>query len=291
MKILLLGGSRFIGPKLVDQLYSENDLVVFNRGNNKFNYPKNVKYVRGDRDIPQDLKQIENTLFDLIIDTCGYNELQIEKSANIIANTKKYIFISSAAVYKLGKKELLTETDELEPNTAFKQYGVGKVSAENKIKQIRNNAKLSTFILRPPYILGPNNPFNRENYFFDKLVKNEVIDIPCDDVRVSFADVDDVVKAVILFKNMAAVGINIFNIGDNKTYNFVDLTQLCAKVSGNKVKTNINKNVEGFPFQCLPLAVNSDKLNHLTKTLPTPLEKTLFKSWEFYTQNKKKNNA
>ena len=51
MKILIIGGSRFVGPLLVNLLQKKgHKLTVFNRGTILENYPPSIKYVKGDRD-------------------------------------------------------------------------------------------------------------------------------------------------------------------------------------------------------------------------------------------------
>ena len=72
MKVLFLGGTRFVGKALVLRLLSKgHEIFVFTRGN--LPVPSNVTHLKGDRSNDEDLKKLIDYSFDLIVDTSGRN--------------------------------------------------------------------------------------------------------------------------------------------------------------------------------------------------------------------------
>ncbi len=101
MKILILGGTRFLGRAFVEEALNRgHEVTLFNRGTNKEIFPE-VKQLIGDRN--GDVSSLENRKWDVVIDTCGFSPHHIrnvEKYLKIILNT---IYSSQAFPYiKIG---------------------------------------------------------------------------------------------------------------------------------------------------------------------------------------------
>src|SRR6476659_2553618 len=97
MKILIIGGTRFLGRHLVSAALQRNhDVTLFNRGN--YQSPPNTKQLIGDRD--GDLSKLQGHEWDAVIDTCGILPHSVEVSAKTLsASVGAYVFISSVSVY------------------------------------------------------------------------------------------------------------------------------------------------------------------------------------------------
>ena len=107
MKILIIGGSRFVGPLVVEKLIKrKHDITIFNRGKIQSNYT-NVKFIQGDRKNGFNIKD----KFDVVIDTCAYKGEHIQKAINEL-KFDYYLNFSTAAVYKKTTKFPLTEESE-----------------------------------------------------------------------------------------------------------------------------------------------------------------------------------
>src|SRR6185369_5270979 len=98
MKLLILGGTKFLGRHLVEVALSRNHQVtLFNRGNHPAPFP-NVETIKGDRN--HDLSKLEGRRWDAAIDTSGYLPRSVTASAQALSSAiKTYIFISSVSVY------------------------------------------------------------------------------------------------------------------------------------------------------------------------------------------------
>src|SRR2546423_15335405 len=99
MRLLILGGPRFLGRALIDAaLERGHELTLFNRGQtNPELYPE-VEKLRGDRD--GGLSALEGREWDAVIDPSGYVPGVVRASAQLLrGSVGHYVFVSSASVY------------------------------------------------------------------------------------------------------------------------------------------------------------------------------------------------
>ena len=197
-KILIIGGTRFVGPNLIKFLLNNKDkITVFSRGNNYNNLiDKRVKRIFGDRDVENDLKKLDGKFYDVVYDMCCYNLEQIKKLIPHIKTTS-LVFFSTSAVYKKPTLFPLKENDITGEWGSFGDYGVNKRNVEKYLlkKEVEMGFKIS--IIRPVYILGDNDYFDRENYYFSRLLKNEPILMPgCGQALTQFCFLEDVATAL-----------------------------------------------------------------------------------------------
>ena len=122
-----MGGTRFVGKAIVDEFLKEgNDITLFTRGNN--NIPNNVLHIKGDRDKVEDLEQLKNTKYDLIVDTSGRNKEQTKSLIEVAGcPSHRLIYISSAGVYKNTEFYPYNENSEIDHSS--RHYG--KAETEN----------------------------------------------------------------------------------------------------------------------------------------------------------------
>ena len=98
MRLLLLGGPRFLGRALADvALERGHELTFFNRGTtNPELYPE-VERIIGDR--ASDLAGLRGRSWDAVVDTCGYLPNVVRASADALSDSGLYCFVSSLSVY------------------------------------------------------------------------------------------------------------------------------------------------------------------------------------------------
>ncbi len=283
MRILILGGTRFIGPVIIKHLLSQGwECTTFSRsGKNTFS---NVSTILGDRNNPQDIKKIDPAKYDVIIDTCAYNLLNLQNIANIINNTNHYIFISTAAVYKTT-----TETTALKENSPrgrneyFEDYGTNKIACEDFL--LDESLKSRITILRPTYILGPNNPYYREEYFFDGIQKDKSIKIPRESkVNASFVDVNDVAEIILRTIKTAPITENpkIYNVANDIPISYKTLAELCLQTTNKTASIVEQENPLKFPFPSISLSIDVSKVKSELNVELTPTLQTLRRAWAAY---------
>ncbi len=245
MKILIIGGSRFMGPRIVNLLMAHgHNLTVFNRGT-IIEPPPGAKFIKGDRDLG--FKITDH--FDAAIDTCAYNGQQV---AGVFRELKFdfYLHIGTAASYRKPERFPLVEEMPIGDWPLWGDYNKGKVEAERTLEKIGR----SYVVLRPVYILGVANHVARERFIYSKIKQGEKIILPGDGkAKAQFVFVQDVAAAVVLLVENKISGI--FNCAGDEIITLHQLVSEMAKVVGrearlgfNPATTGVNWRSEEFPF-------------------------------------------
>src|SRR5215217_6645711 len=100
MKVLIIGGTGFLGRYLVNSAQARNhDVTLFNRGqSNPDLFPK-IETIIGDRE--RDLGKLANRQWDAVIDTCGYVPRVVRLSAEFLQDSvERYVYVSSTIRYR-----------------------------------------------------------------------------------------------------------------------------------------------------------------------------------------------
>jgi 2'-hydroxyisoflavone reductase len=178
MKLLVLGGTRFLGRHLVDLAVERgNDVTVFTRGKQPNHWPGRVTALEGNRDqaVSPGLRAIETGTWDAVIDTCGYVPRVVRQSAEILASrVGRYLFVSSISVFTDASRPGMTEKDPVgvleDPNTEEigKYYGPLKAACERVVSGVYGYRALN---VRPGLIVGPHDPTDRFGYWVARFVQ------------------------------------------------------------------------------------------------------------------------
>tara|TARA_Y100001970_G_scaffold292716_1_gene435422 strand:+ start:20537 stop:21394 length:858 start_codon:yes stop_codon:yes gene_type:complete len=247
-----MGGTRFVGKSIVEKLLKNHyQVTVFTRGNVK--PPLNVDFIKGDRNSDKDLTQLIGKDYDFVIDSSGRNLNQTKDLfAKINIPKEKYIYISSAGVYKDSYELPLTERSELDPNS--RHYG----KAETEEWLINEQITFTSF--RPTYIYGPGNYNNIENWFFSRIKNGLEIPIPEDgNLIYQLGHVSDLSDAVLASIITDRSNNKIYNCSGRNAITINGILEICSSlcninVSSLKIKyfkregLNINERKE-FPFR------------------------------------------
>ena len=168
-RVLILGGTGFIGPHFVDALTADgHKITLFNRGKRDAEIKPGIEQLHGDRN--GDLESLKGRDWDVVIDNSGYFPKQVRASTDLLkGHARQYIFISSVAVYADFKKSGIDEDYPLaqlkDPDTdvmSGETYGGLKVLAEKVVQDVFGK---NATIIRPTYIAGPGDPTDRFTYW------------------------------------------------------------------------------------------------------------------------------
>ena len=241
MKILVMGGTRFVGKSLVGKLLNLNyEIDIFTRGN-KSN-PDNTNLIKGDRNDIESILKLKNKKYDVIYDISG-RELEQTKILieNLTNSFHRYIYVSSAGVYKDNFELPLSEDSPLDPNSRHK----GKFETENWLTE----QKIPFTSFRPTYIYGPGNYNKIENWFFERLFYLKTVPIPTDGSLITqLGHVSDLSDVMIKCLDFEKSKNNIYNCSGDKGVTIKGLIYKCAEVCG------LNKSdiiLKSFDFQKL----------------------------------------
>ncbi len=170
MKILLLGGTEFVGRAIAEEFKKAgHDLTLFTRR------------LKGDRKNPADLDKVaKSTKWDLVIDNLGYTKSDMEILVKAFAGrTGRLFFTSTVSVYRYSNRRFyqpLNEEDvqygftpkDEDPSNVHWQYARGKLEAE---AYLTSQKEIPWTIFRPSPVYGPFDNKNRVFWYLTRLIQ------------------------------------------------------------------------------------------------------------------------
>lgn len=223
MKLLVIGGSYFLGRVFVMEAAGKYDITVVNRGTWSLD-SLGVKQIRGDRRDEALWRRMTDDI-DVIIDFCAYEKGDIARVLrNLAGSVKQYLFVSTLDVYERGRKDVKKEDAPLEyrvfPGGAG-AYIAGKVALEQELREECAGRDIAYTVLRPAFIYGPFNYAPRESAYIQMMVQSRVLPHITDAAGTfQFVYVKDAaVAALRCLQNPAAYG-QAYNLcqDENVTY-------------------------------------------------------------------------
>ncbi|MDH3222119.1 MAG: NAD-dependent epimerase/dehydratase family protein [Gemmatimonadota bacterium] len=179
LRILVLGGTGFIGPHTVRYAVDRGHQVsIFTRGRSDDDLPESVERLVGDRN--DDHTALEGRSWDVVLDNNCQNYLWAQASANLLASAAEhYVFVSSISAYEIEgfgwdrADQIMLEPlvgedyDRFEPPEGWSfgdeaHYGLMKALSENIVHGAFPGRAT---IVRPGLIVGPGDPTDRFTYW------------------------------------------------------------------------------------------------------------------------------
>jgi len=209
LRVLVLGGTGFIGPHLVRHaLERGHTLTLFNRGRSNAALFPGVEKLIGDRD--GDLSALRGRRWDAVIDNSGYTPQQVRLSVELLkGQCDRYLFTSTRAVYTDYTRDVMDEDAPVGPTDLpereWRGYGPDKVLAERIVQDAFGTR---TLISRPPVIVGPGDRTDRFTYWVDRIDDGGDILVQGDPTDpLQFIDVRDLVEFHVHLLENAVAGI------------------------------------------------------------------------------------
>jgi 2'-hydroxyisoflavone reductase len=307
MKVLVIGGTLFIGRLLVEELVKAGHEVAVLHRKAKHEFGRRVENIVADRNIPDSLnEELSGRRFEAVYDNVydwerGTTPAQVEATVQACGGNRlsRYIFMSSVAAYGDGLNH--KESDPLAPDYHANPYIRNKAATERLLFRMHSQKGLPVVTFRPPFIYGAGNPFYREQFFWDRLRAGRPIIIPGDGHRLmQFVNVNDLVTALVrALVEPRAIG-EAFNIGDPKPLTQVELVERLGKAAGVEPalvrvprdliqQTGGNAMEEpyyfGEYFDVPPITENIGKVTRVLKMKLTPFDLGLKETFRWYTRN------
>jgi len=143
---------------------------------------------------------------------------------------QRYVFTSSVAVYPEGG--IFPEDAELVPASFPNPYSAQKAESERALFRLADETGLQVSTLRPAFVHGPWNPFEREAFFWDRLRAGRPIILPEDGQRtMQWVSAADVARAAVLAATLES-GVNRpFNLA-GEPITQAEYVRLLARVAG-----------------------------------------------------------
>jgi len=237
MKLLILGGTMFLGRHLVDSaLVRGHTITLFNRGKTNPDLFPEVEKIRSDR--KESLAPLAGRRFDAVIDTCGYVPRVVRMAATALAPlADHYTFISSISVYAdmktPGQGEdapLATLADETTEEVTGETYGGLKALCERVVTATLPGRSL---VIRPGLISGPYDPTDRFTYWPVRIARGgEVLAPAPPEATTQHIDGRDLAAWTIHAVEQRLTGV--FNAtGPAYPLTWQEILETCRRVSGS----------------------------------------------------------
>lgn len=239
MKLLILGGTVFLGRHLVEAaLGARHEVTLFNRGQHNPELFPEVEKLRGDRD--GDLRALESGRWDAVVDTGGYVPRIVRASAEPLSErVGLYVFISSIAAHAdfsqpvADDSPLATMPDETFEEVNGDTYGALKALCERAATEAMSGRAL---VIRPGLIVGAYDPTDRFTYWVNRVARGgEVLAPGNPDRQVQIIDARDLSEWIIRMAARGATGVyDATGPGDRLTMR--ELLDEAKSVSGSDAR-------------------------------------------------------
>jgi 2'-hydroxyisoflavone reductase len=249
MKLLILGGTRFVGRHLVTASLERNhEITLFNRGQHSPRTFPNIETIYGDRQ--SELAKLQGRRWDAVIDTCGYLPGTVKASAEALSNSvENYVFVSSISVYadvsvvgidesaplaKLTNEQLeqanaVDASGQVSAVIYGKMYGGLKALCEQAAQETLPGQVL---IIRPGLIVGPYDYTDRFTYWVARVARGGEVLAPGRPGRfVQFIDVRDLADWIVTMVERKQTGVYNAN-GLSKSLTMEKVLKECRLITG-----------------------------------------------------------
>ena len=201
MKILVLGGTRFFGVHMVNDLIEKgHEITIATRGQAPDDFGDSVMRIRLDRTDEDSIKaMISDTHYDVIIDKIAYCSNDVRKLLDN-ADCDKYIYMSSTAVYDPLHPD--TKEDDFDGNGGELiwcdrpdfYYDVVKRQAEYALWQKYSDKKYVA--VRYPFVIGKDDYTKRLYFYVEHVLKQMPMKVDNLDNQMSFIKSDEAGKFI-----------------------------------------------------------------------------------------------
>lgn len=232
MKLLIIGGYRFLGRALIEKaLQAGHEVTAFTRGITWPADKSDVELVVGDRCF--DVMELRAGRWDAVVDTCGYHPATVQLSAEALgAAVDRYVFVSTVSVYPWPVRACAIESDPVavlpiggDANADdWETYGARKALCESEIIAAFPSRHL---IVRPGMIVGPHDETERFTHWLKLAARGGKITAPGAPERaLQLIDVEDL--AAFILDSIVAERAGIVNAtGPIEPLNWQSFLQQC----------------------------------------------------------------
>lgn len=236
MRLLVLGGSAFVGRAVVDAgLCRGWQVTVFNRGT--VPTPVEAEHIRGDRTVLADLAPLRERDWDMVVDTWRYAPRAVQASCAVLAGrVGHYGYVSSISVYAWPPRTPITEDADVvkpsaDPDTD--DYPEAKSSAESAILGAFGGR---TLLARAGLILGPHEYAGRLPWWLLRFAEYDRVLAPEPaDRQIQYIDARDL--ADWMLDSALAGRTGPFNLVCPRGHATMGrLLQACAEAAGSRAR-------------------------------------------------------
>lgn len=239
MKILVIGGTRFLGYHLTRELIDRGiEVTLFNRGITPGDFGKDVERIKGDRrNYKKFYDTFRNKKYDAVIDLIGYEPEDVESVEETFrGHIGQYLFVSTGQVYLITENKHLPSGEEdyyqklipCPPGEELPyEYGLKKREIEDFLEDVYQSRKFPSVRFRCPIIHGPRDYTLRLYSYVVRIADGNPIIIPQEgDNVIRHVYVGDVVRAILSVLQVDAAKGKVYNLAQEEVLKLSEFLRL-----------------------------------------------------------------
>lgn len=238
MRVLVIGGTLFIGRETVHRLAARGHEVTVLHRRDRHDLGPGIANVQADRsDLTTVARVLRDGRYDAVFDFAydwekGTTATQVEATARSCGSgLHRYVFMSSIAAYGPGLD--LRESDPLVPDDHPNPYAQQKASSERALFRMHAASRFPITTFRPPFVHGPRQPFYREQFFWDRLRDGRPIVLPDHgEAPIQWVFVSDLGEACVRAIEAPEAAGEAFNIAHVERLTQRSFVEALARVAG-----------------------------------------------------------
>jgi len=241
MNVLVIGGTRFVGRAIVEELLQRGHTVaIYHRGRHEVEFSRPVTHVHGDRrDYTLFRADLARLSPEAVVDVIPMNAEDSQAVVEALrGRISRSVHISSGDVYAPDQPIPIPEdapihsAEVVELPLGDQVVPYSKVAVEEAIREAQTAGGFPATIIRLPAVYGPGDPLAREWFFVKRVLDGrQRIALPDGGLGLFHRGyVGDVARAVVLaLESSQAVG-KIYNVGHERVLTVRGIAELVARV-------------------------------------------------------------
>jgi UDP-glucose 4-epimerase len=255
-KILVTGSSGQIGSYIVDYFSSKYDIIGLDIRESTFERINEITVIGdiGNKEIVNNLvkdvdvvihtaaqldimKSIEDPVFDAELNIIG--TVNLLDAARKNDSFSKFIYLSTAAVYGVGKYLPIDENHPLHP---VSPYGLSKMTGENYCGIYNQLFNLPVVVLRPFNLYSAREDVSKRfvsvinRFIFDLYEKGKITIHGDGSQKRDFIHVKDVISFIEKIISDKTIQYDVFNLGNGHPLSILDIANLVIEISGGSIE-------------------------------------------------------
>jgi nucleoside-diphosphate-sugar epimerase len=271
MKILIIGGTRFIGVHLVKHLLANgNEVTIATRGKTKDIFGDSVERLIVERTDSESIAAaLKGKFYDIVYDSQAYSSNEIKYLLDVVA-CERYIETSTVSVYYPDFKPQLHESD-FDPRTyplewcSRDDFGYDEIKRQAECAMFQAYSHIPCVAVRLPLVIGEDDYTKRLYFYVEHIVKSKPMHIDNLDAKMEFIMSDEAGKflAWLADKDFCG-GINAANRGS------ISLAEIIKYVENKAAaKAVISEKGEQAPLNGFPdYGLNLEEATRMGYTFP-----------------------
>src|SRR5215813_9607904 len=178
MKVLVIGGSGYIGSHTVEELLRRgHDVCIFARGKTPLHIPRQVSFIAGDRHNQQDILNLRSQRFDAVVDINAYKREDTQTIVNALDGyIGRFVHLSSLAVCQQIAVPINEDAPMIaDPNAG---YAYDKAECERALRWAHTKNGFPFVSIRPTCVYGQHDYLSRENHFLKGIMAGDPVIVP-----------------------------------------------------------------------------------------------------------------